>query len=110
MFYSAIELIALFVVMTLGGLVAASQKNIKVVRPKVTPPAPEVKPVPTPVIDLPASVIYCQYCCIELSTSADWEDHCASEEHIASIHSDDDHQWNYRPPPWVDSELELCME
>lgn len=55
------------------------------------------------------SAHYCRYCDIQCNSDRQWEEHCASEKHTFNVHSDRDHQWNFRQPPWGQgNNLDLC--
>lgn len=46
------------------------------------------------------SVFLCHYCSKQCNSERQWDEHCASQEHMFNVNSDRDHQWNYRQPPW----------
>ena len=46
------------------------------------------------------SVFLCQYCNVQCNSERQWDEHCASQQHMFNVNSDRDHQWNYRQPPW----------
>ena len=53
---------------------------------------------------------YCRYCAEMVTGVTAWEVHCASETHVFHIHSDKEHQWNFRQPRWhlTPDQYQLC--
>ncbi|KAA0196630.1 hypothetical protein HAZT_HAZT002454 [Hyalella azteca] len=52
----------------------------------------------------------CSYCCISFPTQSELLLHCRTQEHQATIMSDDGHDWQHRPPPrgLTNAEFKLC--
>jgi len=55
-------------------------------------------------------LFYCEYCSEDCDSQQALDEHCQTSQHVFNVTSDNQHQWNCRPPPWTtNGQFSLCQ-